>query len=147
MDATVKKEFLPGEVRLGWLRFMYAGTMVAAGGTGLLALLAPEVLTRLLGWPFPEPLFSGAYFSCLFAFGILGALGLRSPTKFIPILLFQFCYKVTWLLFVIVPLWFRDQLPSYYLLLTVLFILTIIGDLIAVPFPYIFRKKTPDFCN
>jgi hypothetical protein len=137
---TTQQE-LDGNFRLGWMRFMYAFTLVAAGSTGLAILLAPEVLTDLLGWPFPEPLFPGAYAGCLVAFGILSALGLRSPIKFAPVLLFQLCYKVTWVALVIIPLWMRGELPSYHGVVTMFMIVAIIGDLIAVPFAYFFKKS------
>ena len=138
---ATQKELLAGNFRLGWMRFMYAITLVAAVGTGLAILLVPEVLTDLLGWPFPEPLFPGAYAGCLVAFGVLSALGLRSPVKFVPVLFFQFCYKVTWVALVLLPLWMRGELPSYYGLLTFFMVIAIVGDLIAVPFAYLFRKS------
>ena len=137
---TTQQE-LEGNFRIGWMRFMYAIILVAAGGTGLVILLAPEVLTDLLGWPFPEPLFPGAYAGCLVAFGILSALGLRSPVKFVPVLMFQLCYKSTWVALVIVPLWMRGELPSYHGLVTFFMVSAIIGDLVAIPFGHIFRKS------
>ena len=137
---TTQQE-LEGNFRIGWMRFMYALTLGGAGGLGLAILLAPEVLTDLLGWPFPEPLFPGAYAGCLIAFGILSALGLRSPVKFAPVLMFQLCYKSTWVALVLVPLWMRGELPSYHGLLTLFFVVAIVGDLIAIPFRHIFRKS------
>ena len=137
---TTQQE-LDGNFRIGWMRFMYAITLVGAGALGLSILLIPEVLTDLLGWPFPEPLFPGAYAGCLVAFGILCALGLRSPIKFAPVLFFQLCYKTTWVALVLVPLWMRGELPSYHWLLTLFFVVAIVGDLIAVPFGYLFRKS------
>jgi hypothetical protein len=137
---TTQQE-LDGNFRIGWMRFMYAITLVAAGGTGVAILLAPEVLTDLLGWPFPEPLFPGAYAGCLVAFGILSVLGLRSPVKFVPVLFFQLCYKVTWVALVFLPLWMRGELPSYYGLVTMFMVVAIIGDLVALPFAYLFKKS------
>jgi hypothetical protein len=137
---TTQQE-LDGNFRLGWMRFMYAFTLVAAGSTGLAILFVPEVLTNLLGWPFPEPLFPGAYAGCLVAFGILSAFGLRSPVKFAPVLFYQLCYKVTWVALVIVPLWMRGELPSYHWLVTFFMVGAIVGDLIAVPFTYLFKKS------
>ena len=137
---TTEQE-LDGNFRIGWMRFMYAITLVAAGGLGLAILFAPEALTELFGWPFPERLFTGAYAGCLIGFGILSALGLRSPVKFAPVLLFQFCYKLTWMLFVFLPLLMSGELPPYYGLLTFGMAIAIPLDLIAVPFGYLFRKS------
>ena len=137
---TTQQE-LEGNFRIGWMRFMYAITSVGAGGLGLAMLLIPEVLTDLLGWPFPEPLFPGAYAGCLVAFGILCALGLRSPIKFAPVLFYQLCYKLIWVAFVLIPLWMRGELPSYHMLFTSFMVLAIILDLVAIPFGHIFRKS------
>ena len=137
---TTQQE-LDGNFRLGLMRFMYALTAVAAGITGLAMLLAPEMLTALLGWPFPEPLFPGAYAGCLVAFGILCILGYRSPIKFAPVLFFQLCYKSTWVVLVFIPLWMRGELPSYHWLLTFFLVSAIALDLVAVPFGHIFKKS------
>ena len=132
---------LDGNFRIGWMRFMYALTLVAATPLGLAIFLAPELLTELLGWPFPEPLFPGAYAGCLVAFGVLSALGLRSPIKFAPVLFYQFCYKLIWVVFVLIPLWMRGELPSYHMLFTFFMVLAIILDLVAVQFGHLFRKS------
>ncbi len=129
------------KVRTGWLRGMYIYTIVGAGGFGLGMLLAPEVMTSFFGWPAEEPIALGIVGSVYAAFGLLSILGLRSPLKFLPVLLLQLCYKSIWLLGVIVPLLLADQFPDYGILFVVIFASYIIGDLIAIPFAYLFSSE------
>jgi hypothetical protein len=69
-------------------------------------------------------------------------LGLRSPLKFVPVLLLQQSYKVVWFIGVILPLLIVGKFPTYAILHVVIFATYIIGDLIAIPFPYVFAKES-----
>ena len=132
---------LSKEMRLGPMRFMYAFTSILCLPFGLLMILAPKVLTNSLGWVLEEPLFPGAYGGCLIAFGILCALGVRSPVKFAPVLLFQFIYKLSWFLLVWVRLWAKGELPDYQIVFTVLMVSAMLIDIFVVPFRYLLRKE------
>jgi len=110
---------------------------------GLMMVLTPEVLTDSLGWVLDEPLFPGAYGGCLIAFGILCALGLRSPVRFAPVLFFQFTYKLSWLLLVWVPLLVKGELPDYHGFYTVAMVSAMLIDIYVVPFRYLLRKESP----
>jgi hypothetical protein len=68
-------------------------------------------------------------------------LGLRSPLKFAPVLLLQLSYKLVWFIGVILPIVMTAKFPSYAILNVVIFATYIIGDLIAVPFSYVFAKQ------
>ena len=74
------------------------------------------------------------------AFGILSIFGLRSPLKFVPILVMQLCYKSIWFIGVVLPLLVAGKFPLYAVLNVVFMGSYIIGDLIAIPFPYVFSK-------
>ncbi len=128
------------KIRWGWLKFMYIGTFIVAGGHGLAVLFVPEAVKALYRWPVNEPVIFGTYGSMLTTYGLVSLLGLRSPLKFLPILLFHLCYKSVWFIGVILPLVISGQFPPYAPALCVIFALTIIGDLIAIPFPYVFAK-------
>jgi hypothetical protein len=129
-------------VRWGWLKFMYIYTIVGAGALGLAIIVVPEVIKSVLGWPFEEPIASGIVGSVYIAFGILSIFGLRSPLKFAPILLLQLFYKSIWFIGVILPLLVAGRLPNYAIFISIIFATYIVGDLIAIPFSYVFAKQS-----
>lgn len=129
-------------VRWGWLKFMYIYTILVAGGFGLGIIFFPNIAMTLFRWPIEEPIAMGIVGSAYVAFGILSIFGLRSPLKFTPILLLQLCYKTVWFLGVILPLLVSSRFPNYAIVITAIFASFIVGDLIAIPFPYIFSKQT-----
>jgi len=136
----------PVNVRWGWLKFMYLYTIVGAGLFGLGILIKPDMIKVVFRWPAEEPISLGIVGSVYASFGILSLFGLRDPLKFASILLLQLCYKTVWLAGVIAPLLVSGHFPSYALFTVVIFTTYIVGDLIAIPFPYVFtsgRSKAP----
>ena len=128
-------------VRWGWLKFMYIFTIVVAGGFGLSVIFFPNVLASMYRIPKQDPILFGIVGGVYVAFAILSILGLRSPLKFVPILLLQLCYKVIWFIGVILPLLFAEPFPTHGISFVVLFAIFIIGDLIAIPFSYVLAKQ------
>ena len=124
------------KVRYNWLKFMYACTIVFAGSTGLGQLLG----FNLTGYPAQEPIWAGAGYSMVLALAIASVLGLRAPLRFSPVLLFQLTYKVIWFVAIFIPLSIVGQLPSYAIGTAILWIAFVVGDLIAIPFRYLFAK-------
>ena len=53
----------------------------------------------------------------------------------------QLSYKVVWLIGVILPLLVSGKFPPYAILHVSIFTSYIIGDLIAIPFSYVFSKN------
>jgi len=129
------------KVRWGWLKFMYAYTIVGAGGFGLGMIIIPDVMKSLFNWPDQDPIVFGVSGSLYLTFGLISILGLRSPLKFVPVLGMQLCYKVIWFIGVALPLLVAGEFPTYAVLHVVIFASYIIGDLIAIPFPYVFSKQ------
>jgi hypothetical protein len=129
-------------IRWGWLKGMYIYTIVGAGMCGLGMLVAPEVMKTLFQWPVNEPLAFGVIASVYTAFGLLSILGLRSPLKFAPLLLMQLCYKSIWFVGVFLPLLITGRFPTYGITMVGIFSTYIIGDLIAIPFSYVFAKES-----
>ncbi len=129
------------KVRMNWLKGMYIYTIVGAGGFGLGMIIIPEVIKSMFGWPVAEPIALGIVGSVYVAFGILSIFGLRSPLKFVPVLLLQLCYKSIWFIGVILPLLITAQFPSYAISLAIIFATYIVGDIIAIPFSYVFAKE------
>jgi len=130
----------PFVIRRQWVRFMYLYTILGAGGFGLGIVVMPELMKAALRWPADEPIALGIVGSVYVAFGALSVLGLRDPLKFAPVLLLQLCYKSVWFVAVVLPLLIRGRFPDYGLLTAVIFATYIIGDLIAIPFPYLLAR-------
>lgn len=84
-------------------------------------IVIPEVIKSMFGWPIAEPIVLGIVGSVYVAFGILSMFGLRSPLKFVPVLLLQLCYKSIWFIGVILPLLISAQFPSYAISIAIIF--------------------------
>jgi hypothetical protein len=134
-------------VRWGWLKLMYIYTIVGAGGFGLGVLVMPEAMTSIFGWPSQDPIVFGVTGSVYLAFALLSILGLRSPLKFSLVLLLQLTYKVVWFIAVVFPLLATGDFPSYALVHVTIFASYIVGDLIAIPFSYIFAREMEQSCS
>jgi hypothetical protein len=127
-------------VRRGWLKAMYAYTVFGAGGFGIVMFLFPSFVQSVLRFPAQDPVVFKLYGSVLLASGLLALPALRSPLKFVPLLLFQLVYKPIWLATVAIPLFLKGQFPLYVVVISAVFMTYIIGDLIAIPFSYWFSK-------
>ena len=128
------------KVRWGWLKGMYIYTIIGAGEFGLGMILIPDTMRSIFGWPSQDPIVFGVCGSVYLSFALLSILGLRSPLKFVPVLLLQLCYKVVWMIGVILPLLVAGVFPMYGVLPVIIFATYIIGDFIAIPFSYVFAK-------
>ncbi len=128
-------------IRWGWLKAMYFYTLFGAGGFGLALLVFPATVQSMLRLPPQDTAVLGLYGSVLLASGLMAIPALRSPLKFAPLLLFQLVYKPIWLAVVAVPLFVKAQFPLYVVLISAVFLTYIVGDLIAIPFSYLFSKK------
>ena len=129
------------KVRMNWLKGMYIYTIVGAGGFGLGIIVIPEVMKSVLGWPIEEPIALGIVGSLYIAFGVLSIFGLRSPLKFVPVLLLQLCYKSIWFICVIIPILITAKFQIYAIPFVLIFATYIIGDIIAIPFSHVFAKE------
>ena len=130
------------KIRWGWLKGMYIYTIVVSGFLGLGIIFIPEVIKTKFPWPVEEPTAFGIVGGVYVAFGLSSILGLRSPLKFVPVLLMQLLYKLVWCFGVLIPLLVTGHFPSYAVPMVIIFVTYIIGDLIAIPFPYIFAKES-----
>jgi len=75
----------------------------------------------------------GAAYSLWAALSLLSVLGLRYPLQLLPLLLFQFTYKVIWLLGIGVPQW--DTLGLMEITQTMIYGVAL--DLVVIPWPYV----------
>ena len=129
-------------IRWGWIKGMYIYTIVTSGFLGLGIIFVPDVIKARLPWPVEEPTAFGVVGSLYVALGLLAILGLRSPLKFIPVLLIELIYKSVWIIGVCIPLLVNSQFPRYAIPTLVIFVTFIIGNLIAIPFHYVFAKSS-----
>lgn len=129
-------------IRWGWLKFMYFYTIVSAGLLGLGVVIAPDFMISMMGWPSQDNIVFGVFGSLYVAFGLASILGLRAPLKFVPVLLLQLTYKIVWFLGVALPLVMKGQLPAHGYIFAAIFFTFLVGDLIAIPFSYVFGKST-----
>lgn len=127
-------------VRWGWLKIMYIWTIVGAGGFGLGIIIIPNLMKSIFGWPNQDPIVYGVTGSVWLAFGLVSILGIRSPLKFVPVLLMQLCYKSIWFIGVVLPLLVSAKFPAYAILHVMVMASYIIGDIIAIPFASLFSK-------
>lgn len=129
-------------IRLKWLIGMYVYTIIGAGGFGLGMIVIPETMKSVFGFPGQDPIIFGIVGCIYVSFGILSIFGLRSPLKFVPILLLQLFYKLIWFIAVLLPFLLVKELPAYVILFAVIYATYIVGDLMAIPFSYVFAKKS-----
>ena len=127
-------------LRRHWLKAMYVLTAIGAGGFGLVALFFPSFARSAFRFPIQDPAVFELYGSVSLASGLIALLALRSPLKFVPMLFFQLVYKPIWLAVVAIPLFLQGQFPFYVVVISAIFLTFIIGDLIAIPFRYLFSK-------
>ncbi len=128
-------------IRWGWLKAMYIFTIIIGGGFGFAALFVPAAVQSQFRFPAQDPASLGLYGSFALASGLVAILALRSPLKFVPMLFIQLVYKPLWLIVVAIPLFLKGQFPSYVVINSVIFLIFIIGNLVAIPFAYLFAKK------
>ena len=129
------------KVRWGWLKFMYIYTIIGAGGLGLGIVFVPRFVQSVFKFPSQDPVVFGLLGSTYIALGIVSILALRAPLQFTPVLLMQLCLKVIWIMTVVVSLFRLGSLPVHAVLLLLIFVTYVVGDFIAIPFSYLFRKE------
>jgi hypothetical protein len=127
-------------VRWHWLRAMYILTVIVAGGFGLGMLVAPARVQSALAMPAQDPVTFGLNGSVFLAFGLAAIGGLRAPLKYCTILLVELAYKLIWLLVVVVPLVAQGRFPASAAVQAAIFVAFVVGDLIAIPFRYLFGR-------
>ena len=128
------------KVHPNWLRFMFGVNIFVTGGLALAILIGGQPALTSFGFPTEEMMLAGYVPSVMLAYALMGIIGLRYPVKFAPVLLMQATGKIIWFLAIIIPQLATGPLPTFALMLSATFILLIIGDLIAVPWKYLFSK-------
>jgi len=128
------------KIHFGRLKFMYWYTVIGAGGFGLGIIFSPDLVRALLKMPAQDPITFGITGGVYLAFAISSIFGLKSPLKFVPVLFLQLLYKIIWVIGVVLPLFFTGQTPLYAVLILIIFLSYILGDLLSIPFGYLFAR-------
>jgi len=76
----------------------------------------------------------------LAALGLLMGLGLRYPLRMLPVLLFEFLWKLIWLLTIALPLWKTGRLDADYTQTTIDCVFGVVVCLIAIPWKYVWAS-------
>ena len=124
------------------LKIMYILTIVLAGGIGLIMLISPSFAMTLFSQPAQDLYIYGVAAAIWTTFGLLAILGLRDPIKYMPILLFQFIYKLIWIFAVFLPNVVVGGLRFDTITPLLVFILFIVGDFLTLPFKDLLEKKS-----
>src|SRR5512143_515198 len=128
-------------VRWVWLKAMYVYTIVTAGGFGLAMLAFPDLLKTTMGFPAQHPATLKLYGSIVLGAGLVAIPALRFPLKFVALLMLQLVYKPIWIAVGALPFFLRGEFPVYIVMITLVFLAYIVGDLIAIPWAYLFAKN------
>jgi len=121
---------------------MYGYTAAVAGGCGAAMIISPDTVQSLFRLPDQDRLAFAIVGSVYLAFGLSSLLGLRDPLRFAPILVLQLAYKMIWFAGFVVPQSLAGRYPPYGIPIAILFASYVVGDLIAIPFPYLLLKKS-----
>lgn len=145
VQRAEKEGFMTDEprIRWGWLKGMYIYNIVATSAAGLIFIAFPGLLESLFKFPVQDSSSRAIYGSVLLAFGVVSILGLRAPLRVAPVLLMQVVYKLVWIATVALPIFLRGSFPTHILALVGIYATYIVGDLIAIPFAYVFGKGDP----
>ena len=124
------------------LKIMYIITIFGVGSFGLMMLIAPSFAIALFSQPAQDLYIYGVSAAVWATFGLLAILGFRDPIRYMPILLFQFVYKLIWVFGVFLPNVIDDGAQFYTIFLLIIFIFFIVGDLLILPFKELFKGES-----
>jgi len=126
-----------GRYRQHLMRLVYVLTFVGVG---------PRAWSTLVTQATPWDPLRGVAFSFWAAYATLMILGLWNPLKMVPLLLLQLLYKSVWLLAVAIPLAKAGPLDATAASLVRIFVIAVVVDLVAIPWPYVmahYIRKSP----
>ena len=119
-------------IALWRVNLLRAGYLLIVLGLGL--VVWPSILSPAKSW---EPA-HGVIAAMLAALSLLSLLGLRSPLRMLPILLWEICWKAFWLTRVALPLWLGGRLDGEALE-TAIECAVVLLVVAVVPWDYVLR--------
>lgn len=130
MIAARTGEALP-LYRLYLLRALYALIAFAQG-----AQTWPAMIRHLHHWD----MWHGVAMSCLGALTALALLGIKYPVRMLPLLLFEFAWKLLWVLAVWLPLWVGNRVDPDNADVAFSIFLGVVLVPIVLPWGYVWRN-------
>ncbi|MEZ0578516.1 hypothetical protein [Nocardioides sp. MH1] len=129
---TEPAKLTSASLSIGRLNVMRAGYLFM--GAGLVAVKWP-----LLPDAHTLPLYESVTVCLLVAMSLLAFLGLRYPTKFLPVLVFEVTWKVLWLTLVALPIAVKGELdqPTSTVAVNCAFVVVIVA---VVPWRYVWGE-------
>lgn len=125
-----------------FIKIMYVYTIIGAVIMGIGIIFFNEQIAEVFGFNKQNPFFFGISGSLYLSLAVTSILGLINPVRYIPILIMQLVYKIIWFAFVFIPNGIANGFKMYAIYIAIAYSTYIIGDLIAIPFKYIFSNKT-----
>ena len=119
---------VPSLARLYVLRATYLLLVVGLGATNLPALISHDPMSR------------GVIPSMLGGIWLLAIIGLRYPLQMLPLLLFELCWKTTWMLAFGLPQWSAGRMPPSWSGDFTAIAAGVILMPIVIPWRYVYRR-------
>jgi hypothetical protein len=114
-------------LRLYVLRATYLSLVIGLGG-----MILPDLIQH-------APMSRGVIPSLLGGVWLLAFIGLRYPLQMLPLLMFEFAWKVTWLLVYGLPQWYAGQVPPTFAEDFFAITFGVILMPIVIPWGYVYR--------
>lgn len=111
---------------------MLRATYLLALGIGLGVMILPELIGH-------APMSRGVIPSVLGAVWLLALVGVRYPLQMLPLLMFEFVWKATWLLVYGLPQWYAGHVPPTFAEDFFAITFGVILMPIVIPWGYIYR--------
>lgn len=107
-------------------RAMYGVNLLGAGIPGAIIVFFPNFAEQYVLWEGQDPAVMSILGSIWFSIGLVSALGILYPYRFLPVFVLQFTYKSVWLLSYVLPLSLGGRIPPNLLILIVIFIVLLL---------------------
>lgn len=120
-----------GEVTFLRLCILRSAYLLLAVGLG--AMIVPEIVSH-------EPTSRGVIPSLLGAVWLLAFLGLRYPLEMLPLLMFEFAWKLVWAIAYGLPQYSAGRLPPTFAEDSFNIAMGVILMPLAIPWPYVWRR-------
>jgi hypothetical protein len=128
------------------LQAVYLVLVIYVGVFAIWLLFDPKSALSFTGFPssgipYPASLVAGVAYSQWLTIALLSILGLRSPIKYSPVLLFVMTYKTVWMLALALPKAISGNLISWGQTTAIEWLVIVVVVALIMPWKYIFEKS------
>jgi hypothetical protein len=122
-----------GDRKVSLLRlYVLRATYLLALGIGLGGMILPDLIRH-------APMSRGVIPSLLGGVWLLAFVGVRYPLQMLPLLMFEFVWKATWLLVYGLPQWYAGRVPPTFAEDFLAITVGVILMPIVIPWGYVYR--------